>query len=286
MKSSATPEPSLHRLRVIAALAALTVALSSCTTHSGGDDEETSPPLAAGTDGPTLTSNLERVSLAGPHLITGVHFEHASKAELVMCGPDVASKPAGAACDYRTSTAVEVEADGSIAVDFDVRSFITLAGHEINCLEQPCSVATTGSGGARVLSQLLITWDPSATLPDPPSLTAVVTKLRPGPWSTAVVNGTGFVPRSWVRIVQCPAEGPRAVADEDCLYAEGGGRLRADAVGNIEGHLPVAPMFDRSNGERIDCSTRAICVIAVLPDPKEPTQRLAVAPLELPQPGD
>ncbi len=72
---------------------------------------------------------------------------------------------------------------------------------------------------------------------------------------TADVVGSGFAPNMPVNVVQCPrSDRGYGVDAEDCLYSYGA-LATADADGNFAVSVLTFPLFQRSDGEMIDCSS-------------------------------
>jgi hypothetical protein len=263
----------------LAALVLTVTALSGCTSSGEGGEAGPSTSVRPAT-GPQLSGNVSDLASAGSRSITGSGFQPGAKAELLICGPASVGDAARDHCDYRTGRAVDVDTDGSIRADVMVREFINLGEREINCLEVECSVATTGSGGARILSRLPISWTEEVELPPAPTLAAVLAEKKPGPWSPARITGSGFTPNTPISIVQCPSDGHGGIIGDHCVSPEIAPELRSDAAGRLRGTASVALVFQRPDGERVDCVQMPICRVAVLPSKRYPGQRIAIGPID------
>ncbi|MBN4059645.1 hypothetical protein JYT35_00845 [Acidimicrobium ferrooxidans] len=80
---------------------------------------------------------------------------------------------------------------------------------------------------------------------------------------SAVVIGSGFAPNTAVNVVQCPrSDRGYGVESADCLYGYGA-LATADEAGRFAVSVLSFPLFQRSDGEIIDCAaTPENCALA------------------------
>lgn len=249
-------------------IVAAALLLSACSSNDGAPgDGGASPTETGGQAGPQFhlegrnLTDQERVTASGSGFPGGV-------IELVECRQDPRSVPQETLADVCDLTRparsrTRTSDDGTIEAVVVVRTTIGVGQRrEVSCLEEHCVFAAT-DGERRVYAVATVPW---AEDPHPvPSPHLRIVSITYGPSvGRALVTGSRYPPNTKVALVQCPASpvASTEVDADDCLYDQTF-RVTSDSDGRFRAHVTVAPRFQRSTGELIDCrATPAGCALA------------------------
>ncbi len=170
--------------------------------------------------------------------VTGTGFPQGESIGVVMCAREAGSDYGGRgveACNIGRYASGAADADGRAVVSFAVRRTVVLDGQEIDCASETgrCIIGMGMISDYDQSGGVAIDFDPSAPLPDPPS---VVLKRTAG-----LVDGeavptrlTGLVPGTQIFVSECTA------ADTGCV---GVAALTADADGTFDGFVRLWRSF-------------------------------------------
>jgi len=200
--------------------------------------------------------------------VTGA--EPFSDGVLVQCasdpslGVDLPSR-----CDMQHSVQVQTDEFGDAEAAISVRAYIGVGTRlELACPEQECTIGFGTLESFTLATDTELPWETDETdriLPPAISVELRSVDLDANS-SQALVQGVGFAPNSQVRLSQCPlaSNGLRGVDAEDCLYDFGAPPVTANSEGIFTVEMTLFPIFQRSNGELIECfsDSGAICVVA------------------------
>lgn len=267
---------------------------SSSPEPSAGDAIEgtASPETASVRIEPTGDHvNGQRISVSASGLPPG------EKLTTSQCLANPGAMASMWACEFSRAKPFDADEEGNASGSFVLR--VNMARGvpvETNCAVAGCVIAVTDAD-EEVVAAVPITWARDVQAPPAPELKVDVVaesfqKRDDGQFVKARLTGTEFVPGEKVRLSQCPT--PRTdktaskgddirVAGGDCLYGYGA-EARADADGRFSAQMEIAVLFQRSNGELIDCrESNPPCLIARTTVPKNPDSRLVVQPVRLPR---
>lgn len=176
-------------------------------------------------------------------------------------------------CDLATAEVLDLGADGAAAGALTMRSVLTLwPTVETVCPESGCTVGVGRRD--RIEAFAPIVWVEDVEVPGAPLIELSSLELDASDNSGSVaVSGTGFAPGSTVNLEQCPAHLSGAgIEAADCIL-EYGTAVVADERGNFSVTMTVYPLFQRSDGELIDCAESPdVCAVAVPWPPGEGTR--------------
>ncbi len=194
--------------------------------------------------------------------VTGTGFPPGQSVGVVMCAKEAGRDHGGRgaeACNLGRFAQVTSDADGVASVDFEVRPLVTLDGAEVDCASesQRCLVAMGLISDYDQSGGVLVDFDPSEPLPDPPA----VTLDREGPFDDGdrvTVRVGGLRPGTPVGAMVCTADGDLCV-DSVAQGTVGDGGSAAIDVSLWR--VFAAPLWDAAASAReIDCAVTG-CVL-------------------------
>ncbi|HAS11020.1 MAG TPA: hypothetical protein DCS55_10975 [Acidimicrobiaceae bacterium] len=191
--------------------------------------------------------------------VTGTGFPPGESVGVVMCTRE-AGQDHGArgvdACNIGRFAQTTADADGVATVGFEVRRLVVLDGQEIDCASeaQRCLIGMGMLSDYDQSGGVLVDFDPSAPLPDPPTAALV----GDGPFDdgeAVTVRVDGLRPGTGVGAAVCTADGGF------CTDAPSNGIVGDDGTATFQVRLWrvfSAPVWDAATtGQDIDCAAVA-----------------------------
>lgn len=244
--------------------------LTSCTSDDGHENDPTDDsgvPTANDESTATATANPDWTVVvevsAGEIGVNGLG-PAAVNARVALCLDAVRTESDYLLCDMPEAVKITTDSAGEFIAELAPTPYIGVGQRrEVDCRSEDCAVAVLGveDGGdpAAAPTEVLavgagpVEWPDSFPAPDAPVLQLESLILDPDAGTGSVhVEGEGFDPGSEVALVQCPSDGAGGVSAGDCLYDYGTFTV-ADETGAISVELTVYPLFQRSNGEYVEC---------------------------------
>lgn len=269
-------ESRIRRLALVILGASLT--MSGCSDPErpalgpADDDREAGPTIEQGTetdppDGSTRAPSIEVDGIVGADgrtVVSGEEFQAGQQLIVVQCVEGASQLPIAQGCDMRGDRpTIEVAQDGAFEIELVVRPHIGVGvRREVDCLTVQCVVGVGSSDDLSIQFEARVAFSAEFPTLEVPTLNVHASEYD-GIQANADVTGSGFLPGSTVRLSQCPlGPDPRSVDAEDCLY-DYGVVLKVDQAGSMSTTMVVFSLFQRSDGETINCvETPTICVVA------------------------
>ncbi len=158
-------------------------------------------------------------------------------------------------CDLTEAPRIVADDESTMTVSLAVKAFLAHGSRiETDCRVERCSVAV-GDEQFVVLGSEVVDFS-GVEARVAPTLTISSLELdSDSNTGSAHVVGAGFAPNSLVNVVQCPRSDRGFGVDAgDCLYSYGASAT-ADADGDLAVSVLAFPLFQRSDGELIDCAS-------------------------------
>lgn len=190
--------------------------------------------------------------------VTGTGFPPGVSVGIVMCAKE-AGRDHGAqgvaACNIGHYASVTSDADGVATGTFSVRRLLVLAGNEIDCASEPgrCMVAMGMISDYDTSGGVLVDFDPSAPLPEPPTVTVDATDdLRDG--QQVAVEVQGLYPDGMAGVMLCDEGGQRCL---EVGSAEVDAEGRATVTGRVWRTFGVMAFDPEEPDPNVDCAVDA-----------------------------
>ena len=200
--------------------------------------------------------------------VTGTGFPPGESIGVVMCTKE-AGQDHGArgvdACNIGRFAQTTADADGVATVPFEVRRLVLLDGQEVDCASeaQRCLIGMGMISDYDRSGGVLVDFDPTAPLPDPPAATIE----DEGPFDdgeTVTVRVDGLRPGTGVGAALCTEDGSRcADSASDAMVGDDGSATFDLRLWRVFS----APVWDATSvGDDVDCATMA-CRLQVWGEP-------------------
>lgn len=234
-----------------------TARASLASPSSQGSEQPTEPSLTI--DGPAQLESPARVT------ITGQGFEPDAYVVLAQCAADeLRGQRMQSGCDLKHPSEIRADSLGNVRGDIFLTPVLQYGVRlERNCLIESCALVAGESESEMAIVEMPLEWAQGTELPQRPTLRIVDIEPAGGDPNAALamLRGEGFPPEAVVDLAQCPRVEQAGVEAGVCLFSYAA-NIKANVSGEFTVPMRVFRLFQRPDGELIDCVNSNHCVIA------------------------